>query len=181
MTLYSKAVCNCFFTALVDFGMFPKMPRVGFCRINTFTHGLQQAGERVKSTKAKAIYTQISPISKTDKGHCNISYRPHPMDLSQQQLCAWVETPGPDAKIEFRDIEVPKPGPNEVLVRLEVSGVWLVWCKTEISKRSSLIISVKSLGPSFDLRKYANDDPYCWARGRRNRRCRCALLISYLD
>ncbi|GAM43339.1 hypothetical protein TCE0_047r18071 [Talaromyces pinophilus] len=45
------------------------------------------------------------------------------MGLPQQQLCAWVETPGPDATIAFRDIEVPKPGPGEVLVRLEVSGV----------------------------------------------------------
>lgn len=85
------------------------------------------------------------------------------MGLPQQQLCAWVETPGPDATIAFRDIEVPKPGPGEVLVKLEVSGVWSVWCKTGTSKGQSLIISVKSLGPSLDLREYANDDSYCRA------------------
>ncbi|KAH8691510.1 hypothetical protein BGW36DRAFT_400776 [Talaromyces proteolyticus] len=45
------------------------------------------------------------------------------MSLPQKQLCAWVETPGPEATIEFRNIEVPTPGPGEVLVKLEVSGV----------------------------------------------------------
>ena len=46
------------------------------------------------------------------------------MSLPQKQLCAWVETPGPEAKIEFRDIEVPRPATGQVLVKLEVSGVW---------------------------------------------------------
>jgi propanol-preferring alcohol dehydrogenase len=46
------------------------------------------------------------------------------MSLPQKQLCAWVQTPGPEATIEFRNIEVPTTGPGEVLVKLEVSGVW---------------------------------------------------------
>ncbi|KAF3023431.1 hypothetical protein E8E15_009471 [Penicillium rubens] len=45
------------------------------------------------------------------------------MSLPQKQLCAWVESPGPEAKIEFRDIEVPNPTAGQVLVKLEVSGV----------------------------------------------------------
>ncbi|CRG89112.1 alcohol dehydrogenase [Talaromyces islandicus] len=45
------------------------------------------------------------------------------MSLPQKQLCAWVQTPGPEATIEFRNIEVPTTGPGEVLVKLEVSGV----------------------------------------------------------
>ncbi|CAH0052298.1 unnamed protein product [Clonostachys solani] len=42
---------------------------------------------------------------------------------TQHQVCAWVEKPGPDAKIERRDIAVPSPGPGDVLVKLEVTGV----------------------------------------------------------
>ena len=56
-----------------------------------------------------------------------VIYRSHIskiMSLPQKQLCAWVETPGPEAKIEFRDIEVPRPATGQVLVKLEVSGVW---------------------------------------------------------
>ena len=46
------------------------------------------------------------------------------LKLPHKQTCAWVEQPGADAVIEFRDIDIPKPGPGEVLVKLEVSGVW---------------------------------------------------------
>ena len=84
------------------------------------------------------------------------------MGIPQQQLSAWVETPGPDATIEFREIAVPKPSAGEVLVKLEVSGVWSVWCKIRSSNGHNLI-SVESFGRSFDLREYANDDPYCRA------------------
>ncbi|KAF7560763.1 hypothetical protein G7046_g3383 [Stylonectria norvegica] len=45
------------------------------------------------------------------------------MNLPEKQTCAWVQQPGPGAVIEFREIEVPTPGPGEVLVKLEVSGV----------------------------------------------------------
>lgn len=48
------------------------------------------------------------------------------MNLPEQQLGAWVEAPGKDARIELRQIEIPKPGPGEVLVKIEVSGVWYV-------------------------------------------------------
>lgn len=41
-----------------------------------------------------------------------------------RQIGAWVDTPGKNAIIEFRQIEIPKPGPGEVLVKIEVSGVW---------------------------------------------------------
>ncbi|VUC35940.1 unnamed protein product [Clonostachys rosea] len=39
------------------------------------------------------------------------------------QVCAWVEKPGPDAEIELRDIAVPSPGPGDVLVKLEMTGI----------------------------------------------------------
>ncbi|CAG9981067.1 unnamed protein product [Clonostachys byssicola] len=42
---------------------------------------------------------------------------------AQHQVCAWVEKPGPDAEIELQDIAVPTPGPGDVLVKLEVTGV----------------------------------------------------------
>uniref|UniRef100_A0A8H7N2K2 Enoyl reductase (ER) domain-containing protein n=1 Tax=Bionectria ochroleuca TaxID=29856 RepID=A0A8H7N2K2_BIOOC len=42
---------------------------------------------------------------------------------AQHQVCAWVEKPGPDAKIELRNIAVPSPGPGDVLVKLDVTGV----------------------------------------------------------
>jgi hypothetical protein len=43
-----------------------------------------------------------------------------------KQLCAWVEQPGPKAKIELREIDIPTPGTGQVLVKLQVSGVWYV-------------------------------------------------------
>ncbi|KAK7224685.1 hypothetical protein V2G26_012688 [Clonostachys chloroleuca] len=42
---------------------------------------------------------------------------------AQHQVCAWVEKPGPDAEIELRGIAVPSPGPGDVIVKLEVTGV----------------------------------------------------------
>lgn len=48
------------------------------------------------------------------------------MTSVDRQIGAWVETPGKDARIELRQIEIPKPGVGEVLVKMEVSGVWYV-------------------------------------------------------
>ncbi|KAL4863686.1 hypothetical protein BDV12DRAFT_189518 [Aspergillus spectabilis] len=45
------------------------------------------------------------------------------MSLPRQQLCAWVQTPGPTATLEFRNIALPGPRDGELLVKLEVSGV----------------------------------------------------------
>lgn len=44
----------------------------------------------------------------------------------EKQTGAWVDAPGPNAEIEFRQIDVPKPGAGQVLVKMEVSGVWYV-------------------------------------------------------
>lgn len=55
------------------------------------------------------------------------------MTMAQRQLGAWVETPGKQARIEMRQIEIPSPGPGEVLVQMEVSGVWYV-------ERASVIV-----------------------------------------
>lgn len=43
---------------------------------------------------------------------------------STTQLGAWIENPGPDARIKIRnDIPIPTPGPDEVLIKLSCSGV----------------------------------------------------------
>jgi NADPH:quinone reductase-like Zn-dependent oxidoreductase len=47
-------------------------------------------------------------------------------DVVRNQPCAWVQQPGPKATVEFRSIEVPKPGPGQVRIKLEASRVWLV-------------------------------------------------------
>lgn len=44
--------------------------------------------------------------------------------MDESQLCAWVEVPGPEANLEIRSIPIPSPGPDEVLVKFEASGVW---------------------------------------------------------
>lgn len=44
--------------------------------------------------------------------------------VPEMQTCAWVQQPGPEATVEFRKIGVPKPGPGQVLIKLEASGVW---------------------------------------------------------
>ena len=42
-----------------------------------------------------------------------------------RQIGAWLEKPGPGAKVEIRsDLPIPDPGKGEVLVELECSGVW---------------------------------------------------------
>lgn len=44
---------------------------------------------------------------------------------NETQIGAWVETPGPDARIQIRnDLPIPSPGPGEVLVKLQFTGVW---------------------------------------------------------
>lgn len=48
------------------------------------------------------------------------------MTSVERQIGAWVENPGKDARIELRQIEIPKPGAGEVLVKIEVSGVWYI-------------------------------------------------------
>ena len=43
---------------------------------------------------------------------------------ARTQLCAWVDEPGPDATLEFRNIAIPNPGSDQILVKMEASGVW---------------------------------------------------------
>jgi len=46
------------------------------------------------------------------------------MSEFKTQIGAWVENPGPNARIEIRDdLPIPPPGPNQVLIKLECSGV----------------------------------------------------------
>ncbi|KAH8810966.1 alcohol dehydrogenase [Xylogone sp. PMI_703] len=46
------------------------------------------------------------------------------MAIPNQQSGAWVENPGPNAKITFRnDLSVPAPGEGQVLVKVECTGV----------------------------------------------------------
>ena len=41
------------------------------------------------------------------------------------QIAALVENPGPNAQIRiYDDCPIPEPGPGEVLVKLEVTGLW---------------------------------------------------------
>lgn len=41
------------------------------------------------------------------------------------QTGAWIDQPGPETRISIRhDLPIPVPGPGEVLVKLECSGVW---------------------------------------------------------
>ena len=41
------------------------------------------------------------------------------------QLGAWLDKPGPNARVEIRsDLPIPEPGPGEVLIHLECTGVW---------------------------------------------------------
>lgn len=43
-----------------------------------------------------------------------------------KQLGAWLEKPGPDARVEIRsDLPIPEPREGEALVKLECTGVWL--------------------------------------------------------
>ena len=45
-------------------------------------------------------------------------------DHEDTQIGAWIENPGPSARIRIRnDIAIPTPGPNEVLIKLSCSGV----------------------------------------------------------
>ena len=41
------------------------------------------------------------------------------------QRAAWLDKPGPEAHVRIRnDLDIPKPGADEVLVKLEYTGVW---------------------------------------------------------
>ena len=41
------------------------------------------------------------------------------------QRAAWLDEPGPEAHLRIRDdVDIPKPGADEVLVKLEYTGVW---------------------------------------------------------
>lgn len=43
----------------------------------------------------------------------------------RRQTGAWVDQLGPEARVVLRhDLPIPVPGPGEVLVKLECSGVW---------------------------------------------------------
>lgn len=45
--------------------------------------------------------------------------------IPKTQTAAWLKKPEPGARFQIRDdIEVPKPGDGEVLVKLEYSGFW---------------------------------------------------------
>lgn len=46
-------------------------------------------------------------------------------ELQDHQTAIWVDSPGPNAEVRVRkDVPVPKPGADEVLVKMEFSGLW---------------------------------------------------------
>jgi hypothetical protein len=47
----------------------------------------------------------------------------------KHQTVAWVDKPGPDARVRFRsDFDIPEPKDDEVLIKLECTGVWYELC-----------------------------------------------------
>ena len=48
------------------------------------------------------------------------------MKIPTKQICAWVDEPGPGAKLDIKETDVPRPGSGKVLVQLELTGVWYV-------------------------------------------------------
>lgn len=46
--------------------------------------------------------------------------------LPLSQTVAYIENPGPDAHFVLGEAAVPELGENQVLVKLEVSGIWCV-------------------------------------------------------
>lgn len=46
-------------------------------------------------------------------------------EIPKTQKVAVIENPGPNGTVVIRDdVPVAKPGPNEILVKLEYSGLW---------------------------------------------------------
>jgi propanol-preferring alcohol dehydrogenase len=44
---------------------------------------------------------------------------------TEHQIGAWVENPGPDARVVIRDdLPIPSPSAEEVLIKLDCTGVW---------------------------------------------------------
>lgn len=63
----------------------------------------------------------------------------HPNSEQHHQIAGWLAAAGPDAHIELRsDIPIPTAAADEVVIRVECSGVWLV--------RSSLLILIRLAG-----------------------------------
>lgn len=47
------------------------------------------------------------------------------LSIPNHQTALWVNNPGPQAKLELRkDVPVPTLKSNEVLVKIEYSGLW---------------------------------------------------------
>lgn len=47
------------------------------------------------------------------------------VQIPSVQTAALIKNPGPNARIEIRhDYPVPQPGKNEVLLKMECSGIW---------------------------------------------------------
>ena len=46
-------------------------------------------------------------------------------EIPKTQKVAVIENPGPNGTVVIRDdVPVAEPGPNEILVKLEYSGLW---------------------------------------------------------
>lgn len=51
------------------------------------------------------------------------------MQIPKYQTAACIDNPHPTAKLDIRhDVPVPEPGAGEVLVKLEWTGFWSVFC-----------------------------------------------------
>ncbi len=47
--------------------------------------------------------------------------------IPRRQKAVWIVNPGPEAEVVVKDdVPVPTPGTFQVLVKVEVSGIWYV-------------------------------------------------------
>jgi hypothetical protein len=64
------------------------------------------------------------------------------IEVGHYQAAGWVEAPGADAHITIkRDIPIPTPANDEVLVKLQCTGVWSEYLAYILVCRKSLMMS----------------------------------------
>lgn len=50
------------------------------------------------------------------------------MKTGDRQLAGWVKNPGANAEITIRnDVPIPKPAEDQVLIKLECTGIWCAY------------------------------------------------------
>lgn len=80
------------------------------------------------------------------------------MAPAKSHLCAYVEQPGKNARIEFHNVPTPRPAPGNVLVRMKASGVWYATMRLSLDLlKRPVDISLQSFGLSLYLWHHANE------------------------